>query len=56
MVEPESPDFLFALGDHYLRRGMPAQALAVANRLTSIAPTDPQGQQLKVAAEQAIGR
>jgi tetratricopeptide (TPR) repeat protein len=55
-VEPENPDLLFALGDHYLRRGMLAQALETADRLLSAAPGHPQGQQLKAAAEQALRR
>ena len=55
-VEPENPDFLFALGDHYFRRGMPARALETADRLLTAAPGHPQGQQLKAAAEQALRR
>ncbi len=55
-VEPENLDFLFALGDHYLRRGQPARALETADRLLTAAPGHPQGQQLKAAAEQALRR
>ena len=55
-VEPENPDLLFALGDHYFRRGMPAQALEMADRLLAASPGHPQGQQLKAAAEQVLGR
>ena len=55
-VEPENPDFLFALGDHYLRRGQPARALETADRLLTAAPGHPLGQQLKAAAEQALRR
>jgi tetratricopeptide (TPR) repeat protein len=55
-VEPENPDFLFALGDHYLRRGDPAGALEMANRILSTSPRYPQGQQLRAAAEEALRR
>jgi tetratricopeptide (TPR) repeat protein len=55
-VEPENPDLLFALGDHYLRRGQPARALEVAERLVRIAPNHPQGPELLVAAQQALRR
>jgi len=55
-VEPENPDFLFAMGDHYLRRGLPAQALEMVDRLLTAAPGHPQGQQLKAAVEQALRR
>ena len=54
-TEPENPDFLFALGDHYFRRGMPERALEMANRLLAAAPGHTQGQQLKAAIERALG-
>jgi len=53
-LEPRNPDFLLALGDHYLRRGLARDALAVADRLIAAAPGQPIGQQLKAAAEQAL--
>jgi tetratricopeptide (TPR) repeat protein len=53
-LEPENPDFLFALGDHYFRRGMGIQALDIANRLLEASPGHPQGQQLKAAVEQML--
>jgi tetratricopeptide (TPR) repeat protein len=55
-VEPENPDFLFALGDHFLRRGLSARALEMANRLLAAAPGHSQGRQLKAAIEQVLGR
>jgi tetratricopeptide (TPR) repeat protein len=55
-VEPESEDFLFALGDHYFRRGILERALEVADQLLTVSPTHPQAQQLKAAAEQALRR
>ena len=53
-VDPGNPDFLFALGDHYLKRGMPDRALEMANRLLGFSPSHPGGQQLKAAAEQTL--
>ncbi len=55
-VEPDNPDFLFATGDHYLRRGMPARALEAVDRLLAAAPEHPQGQQLKAAIERVLRR
>jgi len=53
-LEPESPDFLLALSDHYLRRGRPEPALALARRLQAAHPELPAGRQLEAAARQAI--
>jgi len=55
-VEPDNPDFLFALADHFLRRGMPTRALEMADRLLEISPGHPRGQQLKAAVEAALRR
>jgi tetratricopeptide (TPR) repeat protein len=55
-VEPDNPGFLFALADHFLRRGMPTRALEMADRLLEVAPGHPQGQQLKAAVEAALRR
>jgi len=55
-VEPSSADFLFALADHYLRRGEPARALETADRLLAASPGHPQGQQLRAAAERVLRR
>jgi tetratricopeptide (TPR) repeat protein len=54
-IEPANTDFLFALGDHYLKRGLPDRALEVANQLLGLSPDHPQGGQLKAAAERAMG-
>ena len=53
-VEAGNPDFLLALGDHYLRRGRAGDAVAVADRLMAAAPGSPTGAQLKAAAERAL--
>jgi tetratricopeptide (TPR) repeat protein len=55
-VEPENPDFLYALGDHYFRKGEAARALEMADRLLSGAPDHAPGQRLRAAAEQALIR
>jgi predicted Zn-dependent protease len=49
-LEPGNGDYLFALGDHYLRRGQRQEALAVADRLIAAFPQDPAGAQLRAAA------
>ena len=55
-LEPANPDYLLALGDHYLRRNRPRQALEMAERLIAAAPGNSAGPQLKAAAERALGR
>ena len=55
-LEPENPDFLLALADHFLRREMPTRALEMADRLLEVAPGHPRGQRLKAAAEAALRR
>ena len=55
-LEDVDPDFLFALGDHYLRRGMPARALEFADRLLEASPDYPQAEEFKAAVEEAIRR
>jgi predicted Zn-dependent protease len=53
-LEPRNPDFLLALGDHYLRRRRAPEALAVAERLIAAAPGQPTGQELRAAAERIL--
>jgi predicted CXXCH cytochrome family protein len=53
-LEPRHPEYLFALGDHYMKRGRPGDALAIAERLIAAAPDQPIGRQLKEAAERTI--
>jgi Flp pilus assembly protein TadD len=48
---PRSPDFLYALAEHYLRRGMFDAVLPLADRLTEVLPDQPVGAQLRQAAE-----
>jgi Flp pilus assembly protein TadD len=53
-LQPTSPDFLLALGDHYVRHGRAGDALAIADRLIRVAPQDPVGRQLRAMALQSI--
>jgi tetratricopeptide (TPR) repeat protein len=53
-LDPTNGDYLFALADHYLRRGKPEDALRYAERLITVHPNDPAGHELKRAAEQAL--
>jgi tetratricopeptide (TPR) repeat protein len=55
-TEPRNPDFLFALGDHYLRRGDAGRALEAANRILAGAPGHQAAVQLRAAAEAAQAR
>jgi tetratricopeptide (TPR) repeat protein len=40
-VQPENPDFQFALADHYLRRNQPEKALPVVQALARTNPRHP---------------
>jgi Flp pilus assembly protein TadD len=51
-IVPRSPDFLYALAEHYLRREMYDEVLPLADRLTEVLPDQPVGAQLRQAAEQ----
>ncbi len=55
-TEPRNVDFLFALGDHYLRRGDAGRALEAANRILAEAPGHQAAVQLRAAAEAAQAR
>jgi predicted CXXCH cytochrome family protein len=54
-LEPANPDFLFALADHYLRRGRAQEALSLARRLIAAQPDKDIGRQLEAAALRALG-
>jgi tetratricopeptide (TPR) repeat protein len=55
-TEPQNPDFLFALGDHYLRRGNARRARDVADRILDVMPGNQNALQLRAAAEAALAR
>jgi len=50
-AEPHNPDFLFALGDHYLQRGDARRALEMASRILAEVPDHPGGMRLRAAAQ-----
>jgi predicted CXXCH cytochrome family protein len=56
-VEPENIDFLFALADHYVKRGELRRALTLADRMIALEPDNPIGRQVKQYVEgQLAGR
>lgn len=55
-VEPETLDFLFALADHYVKRGELQRALPLADRMIALHPQAPIGQQVKDYVERQLGR
>ncbi len=50
-VEPENIDFLFALADHYVKRGELRRALTLADRMIALHPDNPVGRQVKEYVE-----
>jgi tetratricopeptide (TPR) repeat protein len=50
-LEPSSLDYLFALADHYLKRGRPADALPLAERMIEAHPEQRIGHDVKSFAE-----
>ncbi len=55
-AEPRNLDYLYALADHYARRGDLRNALAVADRMIATNPGAQVGHDMKAALEQAIGQ
>jgi tetratricopeptide (TPR) repeat protein len=53
-VEPENMDLLYALADHYIKRGEPAMALPLADRMIAAHPEHPLGRDLKAFIERAV--
>jgi tetratricopeptide (TPR) repeat protein len=53
-LEPESLDYLYALADHYLKRGEPARALPLTERMIAADPENPLGPQMKAFVERAL--
>jgi tetratricopeptide (TPR) repeat protein len=45
-IEPDSVDFLYALADHYAKRGMYPQAINIAKQIASKYPDNPTGKNL----------
>ena len=55
-LEPANLDYLYALADHYAKRGEYRRALAVAERMIEAHPDAPIGPDMKEALEQAIAQ
>jgi tetratricopeptide (TPR) repeat protein len=53
-LEPENLDYLYALADHYLKRGEPARALPLTERMIAADPEDPLGPRMKAFVERAL--
>jgi predicted Zn-dependent protease len=53
-LEPANPDYVLALGDHYLRRGEARRALDLAERLLAAEPDNAVGMQLRAAAQRLL--
>jgi predicted CXXCH cytochrome family protein len=53
-LESQNLDFLYVLTDHYAKRGMPAEALAVAERMIAAHPENPVGHELKAIIEREL--
>jgi tetratricopeptide (TPR) repeat protein len=51
-LEPDNFDYVFALADHYTRRGVWQEALRLADRMIAIDPGNPAGAQVKAVVEQ----
>jgi tetratricopeptide (TPR) repeat protein len=52
-VEPENLDYLYALADHYVRRGELERALELADRMTESHPENPLGRDFRANIERA---
>jgi len=53
---PANLDYLYALADHYAKRGALAQALAVAEQMIATHPEAPVGTDMKAALERALAQ
>jgi tetratricopeptide (TPR) repeat protein len=55
-AEPSNLDYLYALADHYARRGDFRRALAVADQMIATNPGAQVGHDIKAAIEQAMAQ
>jgi tetratricopeptide (TPR) repeat protein len=55
-AEPRNLDYLYALADHYAKRGDFQSAMAVADQMIATNPGAPIGRDMKAALEQAIAQ
>jgi tetratricopeptide (TPR) repeat protein len=54
-LEPDNLDYLYALADHYIKRGEPRRALPIADRMIASHPESDVGREIKAYIEQALG-
>ncbi len=54
VLDPHNLELQYALADHYLRRGRPADALDIADRMIADHPEERIGRDLRSAAERAL--
>ncbi len=55
-AEPRNLDYLYALADHYAKRGDFRNALAIADQMVATNPGAPIGRDMKAAIERAMGQ
>ena len=55
-LSPDQPDYLYALADHYVKRGRLEEALPLAERLVEVTPELEIGPQLKAYIEAELAR
>ncbi|MEE9271287.1 MAG: tetratricopeptide repeat protein [Candidatus Krumholzibacteria bacterium] len=53
-IEPENVDYLYALADHYVKRGRFQEALPLAEKMVAVRPDVPAGHSLKAFIERAL--
>ncbi|UCG51629.1 MAG: tetratricopeptide repeat protein, partial [Candidatus Latescibacterota bacterium] len=53
-IAPEGLDYLYALADHYIKRGEPRKALPISNRMIAIHPERSRSWHLKEYLEKAL--
>ena len=53
-LEPESLEYLYALADHYVKRGEPARALPLAERMITAHPEEPFGREYQAFLLQSL--
>ncbi len=53
-LEPDNLDYLYALADHYVRRGELRRALPIAERMIETHPESPVGREVKAYIERAL--
>jgi len=55
-LEPDNLDFLYALADHYIKRGYYSRALPIADRMIEVAPNNRAGHDIKAYIQSQLGQ